>query len=297
MSRAVLVDTTICTGCRGCQVACKEQHDNPAEETVFFARAGGYQNPAKLSPATFSLVTFRELDDDRGEPKWVFVRRQCMHCLDPGCVAACPVGALRREPDGTVTHDPTNCLGCMACEYDCPFGVPTLEEREGLAFIRKCNFCLDRVSDPTFPAVLNEGHSTQDVLDEEKRRRHRAARSTPACVSACPTGALKHGDRDELLREAHGRIRAQSHRYVNHVYGEREAGGTAWLYLSSVPFDRIGLPTITVTHRPRAALPSAVELLAAPPLLGLGALLGGFCWLTRRREEVAAAEAADVDDV
>jgi formate dehydrogenase iron-sulfur subunit len=288
MSRAVLVDTTFCTGCRGCQVACKEQNNNPAESTVFFARQGGYQNPPGLSSKTFSLVTFNEVDTGETEPKWVFARRQCMHCLDPACASACLVGALHREADGSVTYDASKCIGCRYCQLACPFGVPALEWEKAIAFIKKCSFCMDRAEEAEMPAVLNEGHSTPDVLDESKRARHVAARSTPACVAACPTGALLHGDRDELLIEAHRRIRSNPDRYVNHVYGEKEAGGTSWLYLASVPFGQLGFPT----HLGERSYPSYTDQalgIVAPQIFGVGALLGGFYWFTRRRDQVAAA--------
>lgn len=293
MSRAVLVDLTICTGCRGCQVACKEQNDNPAEVTAFFARPGGFQNPPDLSPSTFSLVTFWELETGGRELTRVFVRRQCMHCLDPACVEACPVGALEKRADGSVTHDPTNCIACLSCQVACPFGAPALEWDEDIAHIRKCEFCMDRVNDPLVPVVLNEGHSTEDVLDEPKQQRHRTARSSPACVAACPTGALQHGERDTLLKEAHHRIRESPGRYVDHVYGETEAGGTSWLYLASVPFEAIGMPTDLAVRSSRSLpVDRRLGVLATPQLFGVGVVLSGFCWLNRRRERVAAAEAA-----
>jgi formate dehydrogenase iron-sulfur subunit len=289
MSRAVLVDTTLCTGCRGCQVACKEQNDLPAEKTKFFAVAGGFQNPAKLSPKTLSLVTFWELEGKSLEPERVFVRRQCMHCLEPRCVEVCPAGALKKQPDGSVTHDPTNCIGCLSCRDACPFEVPTLETIKDSLHIRKCMFCISRVSDPSVPDVLNKGHSTEDVLDAAKRSRLVGARSKPACVAACPTGALLHGERDELLAEAHRRIERQPSRYQHHVYGEKEAGGTSWLYLSAVPFDQIGLPTNIPAQPVKGSRLEAAGLSAAPELAGVGAVLGGLGWLSRRRQEVVAA--------
>ncbi len=289
MSRAVLVDTTLCTGCRGCQVACKEENRNPPEPTQFFAGPGGYQNPAKLSSKTFSLVTFNEVENGSGEPKWVFARTQCMHCLEPSCASACLVGALETQEDGTVTYDEDKCIGCRYCQLVCPFGVPALEWEKVVAYIRKCNFCIDRVSDPHMPDVLNEGHSTPDVLDDEKRARHIAARKTPACVSACPAGALKHGDRDELVVEAKTRIYGNPGRYVDHIYGEKEAGGTSWLYLASVPFEKLGFP-MNVGTRSYPSYTKAALGVVAPQILGVGAILGGFYWFTRRRDSVAEAE-------
>ena len=290
MSRAVLVDTTLCTGCRGCQVACKEENGNPAEKTTFFAGPGGYQNPAKLSSNTYSLVTFNEMENGRGEPKWVFARRQCMHCVEPSCASACLVGALERQDDGATTYDENKCIGCRYCQLVCPFGVPALEWEKTVSLIRKCDFCIDRVSDAHVPDVLNKGHSTEDALDDEKRARHVQSRKTPACVSSCPTGALKHGDREELLLEAKKRIYASPDRYVNHIYGEKEAGGTSWLYLASEPFEKLGLPG-NLGERSFPSYTSAALGVVAPQILGVGALLGGFYWFTRRKNGVAGAEA------
>jgi formate dehydrogenase iron-sulfur subunit len=294
MSRAVLYDATLCIGCRGCQVACKEENRNPAEQTEFFARPGGYQNPAALSSKTFTLVTYHELERAGGDPKWVFVRRQCMHCVDAICVAACPGNALRKEEDGTVSYTQATCIACGTCESVCPFGVPVLELRDSGPFVWKCTFCQDRVSDPVIPDVLNEGLGTPDVLDESKKARHLAARRTPACVAACPTGALEHGDRDALLAEAHRRLQQHPGRYVNHIYGEKEAGGTAWMYLAAVPFDQLGLPT-QFEKRPDQQSEGTAKGAMAPHLLGVGAFASGLAWYTRRRDRVAASEVPDTE--
>src|SRR3990172_9719033 len=122
MSRAVLVDLTKCMGCRGCQVACKQWNDLPAEVTKFFAGTGGYQNPPELYAKTFTLVEYTEIM--KGENlSWVFAKRQCMHCLDPSCVSACPVGAMQRTAEGSVVSDSSKCIGCRTCLAVCPFGV------------------------------------------------------------------------------------------------------------------------------------------------------------------------------
>lgn len=294
MSRAVLYDATLCIGCRGCQVACKEENRNPAEKTEFFARPGGYQNPAALSASTFTLVTYHELERAGGDPRWVFVRRQCMHCVDAVCVAACPGNALRKEEDGTVSYTPDTCIACGTCARVCPFGVPVLEQRDTGPYVYKCTFCQDRVSNPEVPDVLNEGWSTPDVLDESKKARHLAARRTPACVAACPTGALRHGEREALLAEAHHRLQRHPDRYVDHVYGESEAGGTAWLYLSAVPFAQLGLPT-RFDRGPERQPDGSATAAGAPALLGVGVVASGLAWYTRRRGRVAASEGSDTE--
>ncbi len=281
MSRAVLVDTTKCMGCRGCQVACKQANDNPAETTEFFAKAGGYQNPRDLSAKTFSLVTFNEVEDDRGGLKWIFARRQCMHCTDPACVSACIVGALSKTEDGATVYDESKCIGCRYCMLACPFGVPCLEWEKPIAFIRKCSFCTDRQH------TEGLGEVNGAALGDETKVRMAAALSAPACVSSCATGALKFGERAELLREARERIRENPDRYVNHIYGETEVGGTAWLYLSAVPFDQIGFRT-DLGDKSYPSYTKAANEAVAPAVLGVGALLGGLYWYTNRRNRIAA---------
>ena len=295
MSWGVLVDTTLCTGCRGCQVACKSENGKQAVNTEFFAGPGGYQNPARLSSDTYSLVTFHEVENGTGDLDWVFARRQCMHCLDPACASACLVGAITSDPNGVVSYDESRCIGCRYCQLVCPFAVPSLEWAKAVALIRKCGFCASRIEHAEVPDVLNEGHSTEDVLDEDKKARHLAAQKVPACVSTCPTGALEFGDRDELLEEARSRIAGSPDRYVPHIYGETEAGGTAWLYLSAVPFSELGFPT-NISERAYPSYTSAALGVVAPQILGVGALLGGFYWYTQRRERIAEMESADAEE-
>ena len=283
MSRAVLVDTTKCMGCRGCQVACKQANGNEAEHTEFFAKPGGYQNPADLSAKTFSLVTFNEVEDDRGGLQWVFARRQCMHCLDPSCVSACIVGALTKTEDGATVYDDSKCIGCRYCMLACPFGVPSLEWEKPVAYIQKCSFCDERVH----TEAVTEVNGTP--LDESGKGHMAAKQSTPACVSACPTGALKHGERDELLREARSRIRENPDKYVHQIYGEKEVGGTSWLYLSAVPFDKLGFRT-DLGEKSYPSYTRAANHAVAPAVVGVGAILGGLYWFTNRRNRLATTD-------
>lgn len=283
MSDAFLIDTTRCIGCRGCQVACKQQNGLPAEETEFFGAEGGYQNPADLSSKTFTLVTFNEVMKDDGELKWVFAKRQCMHCVDPSCASACIVGALQKTESGAVIYDKRRCIGCRYCMYACPFGVPTLEWDKLVPYIRKCTMCFDRRSNSTPPDKVNGV-----PLSKDSKERHSASQQMPACARACVTGAIKFGDRDKLLKEAKARINMNPDKYVHHIYGEHEAGGTSVLYLSSVPFEKLGFPTRvgtrsypSYTHTAMGAIPYVI--------LGVGTLLSGFYWVNQRRKEVEAA--------
>ncbi len=259
MSKAVLYDANKCIGCRACQVACKQWNELPAVETT---NEGIYENPPKMSAYTFTKIRFTELDDD-GKFRWVFAKLQCMHCEHPGCVEACIVGALEKTEDGPVTYDDRKCIGCRYCQVACPFGVPNFEWDKPIPWIRKCTFCADRQSGGL----------------------------KPACVTTCPSGALKFGERDELIAEARGRIAAAPDRYVDYIYGEKEAGGTSWMYLSPVPFEKLnfqtlGLESVTVNaERAMAAVP--------PVLVGVTAAMAGFYWLFQRRQKMNQTKAGD----
>lgn len=169
-------------------------------------------------PEDKTLLRFWRPDPSTpSENDWAVRRHQCMHCLDPACASVCPVAAMQKTPAGPVIYRDERCLGCRYCMNACPFQVPTFDWDSGLmeqALIRKCDFCADR---------LAQGRP-------------------PACVEACPTQAVIFGWRDELLALARERIAQHPDKYVNHIYGEYEAGGTSFLLLSGVPFAELGLP-------------------------------------------------------
>lgn len=184
------------------------------------------------------------------------VKRQCMHCLHPACVSACTVGALRKTTDGPVVYDAHKCIGCRYCQYACPFGVPTYDWGNPLGLIHKCQMCFQ-----------------QRVAKGEP----------PACVAACPNGALRFGKRRELLAQAHAEIASHPQEYIDHIYGEHEAGGTAVLYLSAVPFEQLHFPqpgngAISQTAETVMGLTPAVALSVATLATGLHLIL-------RRRQQ------------
>ena len=258
MRKGMLIDLTKCIGCRACQVACKEWNDLPGEETDNW---GSYQNPPSLSAKTWSLVEFMEIEED-SRLHWIFAKRQCMHCLHPACVSACPVGALHQTEEGAVVYDPDRCIGCRYCMVVCPFGVPKLEWEKPLPFIRKCTFCVDRLE----------------------------AGMEPACAKACPTGAIAFGERDSLIVEAEARVQKHPEKYVDHIYGKDELGGTSWMYLSPVPFEKLGFPTLS--PEPVTKLSEAVAVYGTPSVaVSVAALLGGlYYWFTRREKRIRAEE-------
>lgn len=280
--KTTLIDITKCIGCRACQVACKQWNEREGEHTEYQDELG-FQNPATLSAKTLTLITFHELPDDNapGGLNYLFTMRRCLHCLDPACVSACPTTALTRQPDGPVTYDANKCIGCRYCIWACPWGVPTAEWNSLAPKIQKCTHCADR-SDQPLPLSLNG-----QPLTTLESNRYRDTIVVPACVKACPADALRFGDRESMLHEARTRISTQPEKYVDHIYGEHEAGGTSVVYLSSVPFEKLGFPV--VDKKPYPAI-SRIAIHTVPSaVIGLGAILGAtYAFLKRRAAAVAS---------
>ena len=212
VSYGMLVDTTMCVGCRACVVACKQWNHNPVSSYDDPERDRTINAVPLLKADTFTNIRATEIADSTG-PQWIYTKIQCMHCEHPACAKACIVGALVKTPNGPVTYDETKCIGCRYCMTACPFGIPNFEWEKTVPWIRKCTFCASR---------------------QEQGLQ-------PACSGTCPTGALKFGTRENLLVEAKKRISANPELYEQHIYGETEVGGTSWIYLASVPFDMLGL--------------------------------------------------------
>lgn len=241
-TKAILFDATRCIGCGACVEACMQAH----------GQTGNYEQVKDLSANNYTVVL------EKGD---YYVRKMCMHCLQPTCVSVCPVEALRKTADGPVVYDASRCLGCRYCMQACPFNVPRYTWDKVVPHVGKCDMCATRAGGP-------------------------------ACAEACPAEATVFGTRDELLAEAHRRLKGNPDTYVQHVYGEEEVGGTSVLMLSPVSFSKLGLhedlPDEPLSKRTWAALSHV------PDVISIGsALLLAVWWITRRREEVARVEGVE----
>jgi len=206
---------------------------------------------------SLSATAYTALEEHDG----TYVRRLCQHCVSPTCASVCPVGAFTKTAEGPVLYDESKCIGCRYCMQACPFQVPRYEWNSTNPRVQKCKFCSARI----------------------------AKGLQPACAEACPTGATKFGDRDELIREAYGRIKAAPEKYVDRVYGVEEVGGTSILYITSVPFEKLGFKT----EIQESAMPVLTwnALSKIPGVVSVGGmLLFGIWWITNRRTEVQRIE-------
>lgn len=201
----MLIDTTRCVGCQTCEVACSES--NHLDEQT------GSPEPGKIRPLDETKFTVvNAYNTSKGE---IYVKKQCMHCSQAACAAACLTKAMHKTEEGPVVWDGKKCMGCRYCMVSCPFEIPKFEYHSANPKIQKCTMCFER---------LVEG-------------------KIPACAENCPAEAIQFGTRRELLHEARKRIVENPDVYVDHIYGEHEAGGTGVLYLSSVPFNELGFNT------------------------------------------------------
>ena len=200
------------------------------------------------------------------------MKSQCMHCVDPACAAACMLHSLHKdETTGIVSYDPTYCVGCRYCQMACPFNVAKFEFDEAVPKIVKCELCRHRVGDAK-------------LADDGGFSRYTRGHG-PACCEVCPRGAVIYGKRAELLAEAKRRLAANPGAYVPKVYGETEAGGTQVLYLSHVPFEKLGLPDYGPQGVPHTAYTIQEGLykgFAAP--VALYVALGAVLWRNRKKE-------------
>ena len=257
----VLVDLSRCVGCRSCEAACNREQKLPAPEKPFndFSVFDEIHHGQKrrTDETRYTIVNRYDIP---GREHPLFRKIQCNHCLEPACLTSCFVNAYTKTPEGAVIYDSTVCVGCRTCMVACPFYIPTF--RYSSAFkprIMKCVFCYDTRLTKGLP---------------------------PACVEACPQEALTFGRRTDLVAAGKQRIRENPGTYVDHLYGEHEAGGTSWMYLSPAPFEQVGIDT-TVPKEP--ILNYVKDFLSIVPMVLTiwPALFAGFHLLATRKDKMA----------
>jgi len=211
----VLADTTVCIGCRNCELACNQENKLPEQPSGYFSDKSVFDS--RRRPTIESLTVVNSPLESNSSDQQSFGKIQCMHCNHPACVSACIVGAMTKCRHGVVTYDAWKCIGCRYCMVACPFQIPAYEYEEPLhPRVMKCTFCYDRIHD-------------------DKK---------PACVESCPVEALTFGKRGDLIKLAHLKIKSNPDNYFDHVYGEKEIGGTSWMYLASNEFINFDLPKL-----------------------------------------------------
>jgi formate dehydrogenase iron-sulfur subunit len=263
-SYGCLVDTTLCIGCRLCEQACNERN-RLSKPGVSFEDLTVIERMRRMDETSYTVIN-RYDSKETGLPALkspqAFVKFQCMHCHDPACVSACIVGALAKESSGPVTYNVGKCIGCRYCMIACPFQVPAYEYHNPLTpEVRKCTFCFKDIK---------EGR-------------------LPACVQICPREVITFGKRSELLHLARWKIKTHPGRYQERIYGEKEVGGTSWLYLASAPFESIGFPKLGTEAPPRlteAIQHGLFQSFAAPVILfaALGGVMGLTGYWTNKKE-------------
>ena len=261
----VLTDFTECIGCRECEWACKNAHNMPTTDLESYKDKSVFTEYRRPDEHGYTVVNrFHELGCNETD---LDVKVQCMHCNDPACVSACIVGALEKQDFGPVTYDPWKCIGCRYCMVACPFQIPSYEYDNALTpKVMKCDMCVTR-------------------LDEGK---------VPACVEICPRNALTFGKRSDLIELAHEKIRSNPDKYVNHVYGETELGGTSWMFISCEPFEDIKFPKLQEASV--VTLPESIQhgifKYFIPPAMFYG-LLGMVMHLSKPKKDETEQESEE----
>ncbi len=233
--KGILYDSVKCEGCYGCEYDCAWQHE-------------------LTEPGEIDDTVIRKTDDTRRtvinlyqtSKGPVYVKKQCMNCNDPACGAACLTQAMHKTKDGSVIWREDKCMGCRYCMISCPYDMPKFEYHSTNPKIQKCDMCYE---------LQKEGEE-------------------PACVYNCPSGALMFGTRRELLAEANKRIAENPDDYYPHIYGEHEAGGSSWMYLSPVPFEELGFNTKIQNESYPSLTKGFISSIAPVDILLPAALLG-----------------------
>jgi Fe-S-cluster-containing dehydrogenase component len=254
----ILHDSTLCIGCRSCEEACNAVNALPPPELPFDDLSVLEQHRRTTAKSYTVVNKFNAAKEGRETgPSSIFLKKQCNHCLEPACASACFVRAFKKSSQGPVTYDASVCVGCRYCMIACPFEIPAYEYDEPFTpRVMKCTMCAPRIAEGLLPG----------------------------CVEVCPTEALTFGRRKDLLKIARKRMEDHPGRYVEHIYGEHEMGGTSWLTISGVPFKDIGmredLGTVSAPMLTSGALGVVPMVAALWPVL-----LVGIYAMNRRKEK------------
>ncbi len=274
----MLYDSSLCIGCKACMSACKDANNMPPETPG--QPTPLWDTPPETSGRTLNVIKLYQNGSaehkDQEVDGYAFMKRHCLHCVDPSCVSVCPVSAMTKDPmTGIVEHHADRCIGCRYCVYSCPFGIPKYEYEDAFGQIQKCQFCA-----------------------------HLQAKGViPACCDVCPTGASLFGTVEDLKQESQRRLQmqtdqeyefprgklgggrpghiAKASRYLKHVYGEKELGGTQVMYMSAVSFDKLGLPT-NVPDFGYPTISEGIQHTLYKWMLGPAVLLSGLVYVVHR---------------
>jgi Fe-S-cluster-containing dehydrogenase component len=286
----LLYDSTLCVGCQACVAACKLVNENPAE---FRTIDHLWDSPLDTTGHTFNVI--KVYSSGTGETKnaeengFAFMKTSCMHCADPSCVSACPVTAMQKDPvTGIVAYDADRCFGCRYCVAACAFGIPKYQYDSPTGRIGKCELCRHRHKDGHYSAcaeVCPTGATlfgrTSDLLVEAKRR----LALKPGDKTKMPRGRLPYSDKaaekaSTWRKEPDQHYETEVATYLQHVYGETEYGGTQVLKLSSVNFEKLGMPNL-----PPESSAAKSETIQHTLYQGMAmpiALLVGMTWMAKR---------------
>jgi Fe-S-cluster-containing dehydrogenase component len=278
----MLYDSALCIGCKACVAACKAANEMPAESppALLGWNEGTWDAVEELSGRTKNVIkVYRDGTaevKDREKDGFAFVKRHCLHCVDPSCVSVCPVAAMNKDPvSGIVTYDPSACIGCRYCVYACPFGVPQYDFNNQLGKINKCEMCLHLQKQGKIPAccdVCPTGASLFGKVTDLSQEIERRVAAAPGSAYAFPRGRL--GD-DRPPNQA------TIPTYVKGVYGEHEVGGTQVRYLAAIPFEKLGLEPLP--SQSPAALSEGLQHKIYHWFLAPVVAFVGLAWLVRRR--------------